>query len=225
VKFGINTQALEFELALAEIESSGLGIAKVFLDPAEEEKVSRLNPFQVYLSFLKADENIFKDWDIKLKRIEDILNLFQNNVLGVSLFEEASSIVRRGTSRTGIFKETVIIRLNEMASVIRGSGFPVVFPVLLDDIQGNFWEKVDCDIYDIEVFFKDKNPIFNLKSPKPFWLGKVSKFGGHSSKSQEGSTYRKILEIDSEYAFLYVDNNRFQIKDKVELQRCNRGKR
>jgi len=221
MKFGINLDVDSDFLKFAKIvEEVGIDVVKIHVDISLSmteikkiaNKLKKLN-VKSYITFLKADPNLFVSWGDKVSKIQEILPCFtKKQILGVGLPEEIHTILRRGTSRRGTPKNVIVDGLNSLSNAITDLGYKVVMPMRIDDAQGDLWSQIAFDVYDIEVFIARNavHAISKLQVDKPVWAGKAGKYGGYVAPSQQKNTLERIkreAQDICEYAFIFSDKN------------------
>jgi len=161
-------------------------------------------------------QQIENDRSFLLKAYREIASLIpKENCLGISLPQNTHLITRVGKSKVGIRREEMRDILSEISTEIKRHGHTVVFPMRLDDVQGNVWGSVPFDIYDIETMLSHKlaevtkSKTFQSGLDKPLWFGKAGQLGGSVIPLHQAKVLRRVKEYAEKsnalYAFLWSE--------------------
>jgi len=234
----MNVQPSESAAAfIASCAATGINDIRLNLsdsDPADHLLSSiRENAAKAYLVPFRAKvtgdaDPLFKalnsDVSAVVKRYQAIASAWApEDLLGIALPEGLHLITRRGPSKRGIRRDTLISMLKPCVRAIREQGHRVVMPVRIDDIQGRVWEPLDFDVYDVEMMMSPRlnrslkdEAIRQIidESNKEVWFGRAGRLGGYIIPAVQVKALRKLKGYTrgAEIAFLWSEasNPRFQ---------------
>lgn len=126
------------------------------------------------------------------------------------------AVKSRYFTRFGMHRTEAINFLNRISQKIKAAGHDVAMPVIFDDLNGDLWKGVSCDIYDVEMLLSRSVALSlssgDLKtrldeSGKRVWFGRAGTAGGHNSTTAMVKTLKRLKDYSKnaniEYAFLW----------------------
>jgi hypothetical protein len=179
---------------------------------------------KAYMSVHRVDNRDIPDWEKLREKYEAVcFEIDPSNCLGIALPENVHMVTRVGArSNFGVKRSLLAAQLNLISQVIRKHGHKVIFPMRIDDIQGDVWSQVDFDIFDLETMLSPvvnkvvEETLINAVTgiiKKPYWFGKAGQLGGNILPAQQAKMLRRLKRFakGAEYAFLWSEsaNERF----------------
>lgn len=134
--------------------------------------------------------------------------------LGISLPENVHLIKRsHHKAKAGLRINTINLFLTQLITLIHKYGFQAILPARIDDIQGDVWNGVEPDRYDVETMFSHQlalqmqsETFQKILADKKVWLGKVGQLGGYVMPTHQVKFLQRVKEYTkgtAEYAFLW----------------------
>lgn len=234
MKFAFNVDYPDPSDFLDKCAAAQMEVARVHVNPeissndlaALAGKLASLNMKAVIVP--KYEVKKTGDTDDVLKMLMyDMVTIKSNYVNIASNFPVAQSIgitlpvgihlavKSRYFSNFGLHRPQAINMMNQLSQQIKSAGHDVVFPVIIDDIQGDLWKGLNCDVFEVEMLLSAA-AAYTLKSEavaqklastnKRVWFGKAGAAGGYQLVAQMVRSLRRIKEYSKEsnieYAFL-----------------------